>query len=426
MQAALRVLAGTAGLALFAVTIRTIVGSMLVPRPRTPVVADWVVRFNHWAFRRIAFRRSTFGERDAALSAAGPATILLQLVVFVLLFVVSGALIVYAISGGGAESALYQSASSLFTLGIVEPAPAGVVAVGLVAAFVGLVVVAILVGYLLALYSAFSQQESIGAAFGTLAGEPAWGPELICRSALLGEASRDEVYARALSWVSDLRLNHTVYPVLKQFRSTQPHRHWLVTLVALLDAAALELTTVADGTSRAALVRCLAEGTETLSTLTAAAPYRLETPFPTSPAEGADPRTEQPASAPPAAAGNRSNATGEQAVMTAVAQDGRSSLVGPNVAVALHRSGNPGVTREQWDYARTLLRAAGVPLRPDADEAWRHFAAVRSSYARNAYILAQLVYATPAPWTGERFPATETVWPHLAAGAAVPSPPDGD
>ena len=169
MQAALRVLAGTAGLALFAVTIRTIVGSMLVPRPRTPVVADWVVRFNHWAFRRIAFRRSTFGERDAALSAAGPATILLQLVVFVLLFVVSGALIVYAISGGGAESALYQSASSLFTLGIVEPAPAGVVAVGLVAAFVGLVVVAILVGYLLALYSAFSQQESIGAAFGTLA-----------------------------------------------------------------------------------------------------------------------------------------------------------------------------------------------------------------------------------------------------------------
>lgn len=425
MHAALRILAGVAGLALFALTIRTIVGSMLVPRPHTPVVAGWVVRVNHWVFRRIAFRRSTFQGRDAALSAAGPASILLQLVVFVLLFVISGALMVYAISGTRPGAALYQSASSLFTLGIIEPAPTGAVVVGLVAAFVGLVVVAILVGYLLALYNAFSQQEGSVAAFGTLAGEPAWGPELICRSALLGDASRDEVYSRALSWVSDLRLNHTVYPVLKQFRSSQPRRHWLVTLVALLDAAALELTTVEDSTSRSALIRCLAEGTETLSTLTAAAPYRLESPLRASLTYGHSAPADDGAWLSPSPSDSRSRANGEQAVMAAVAQDGRSSLVGPNVAEALHRSGNPGVMRAEWDYACNLLRAAGVRLRPDADEAWLQFQAARSAYARNAYILAQLVYATPAPWTGERFPATETIWPHLAVGAAVPSASDG-
>lgn len=429
MHTAVRVLAGIAGLVLFGVTIHTIVASMLVPRPHTPALAGWAVRANRWAFRRVAFRRPTYEGRDALLAAAGPATILFQLVVFVLMFVVSGALLVYAFDSAGPGAAVYQASSSMFTLGIVEPASSGATVVGLVAAFVGLVVVAILVGYLLALYSAFSQQESDAAAFGTLAGEPAWGPELLCRSALLKEDSRDQIYGRALVWASGLRLNHTVYPVLKQFRSSQPRRHWLVTLIALLDAATLELTTIQSSTTRSILVRFLAEGSETLNTLTAGVPYSLAN-LPASiprPDDLATQSSDGP-SIPPIdwTSGMADPSKGEAAVLTAVVLDGRASLVGPNVASALSHSSDPGISRAEWDYACGLVLRAGLELRDDADEAWREFSAVRSGYARNAYILAQTVYAAPAPWTGAREPSTDIIWPSLSAGVAFPSTTAGD
>jgi hypothetical protein len=202
-----------------------------------------------------------------------------------------------------------------------------------------------------------------------------------------------------------------------------------VTLIALLDAATLELTTIHSSTTRSILVRFLAEGSETLNTLTAGVPYSLAN-LPASiprPDDLATQSSDGP-SIPPIdwTAGMADPSKGEAAVLTAVVLDGRSSLVGPNVASALSHSSDPGLSRAEWDYACELVLRAGLKLREDADDAWREFSAVRSGYARNAYILTQTVYAAPAPWTGAREPSTDIIWPSLSAGAAFPSTTAGD
>lgn len=67
------------------------------------------------------------------------------------------------------------------------------------------------------------------------------------------------MYDNWTSWTSDVRLSHTLYPVLNQFRSSQPLRHWLMTLLAILDAAALELTTLSEPCDRTAVARFLSK-----------------------------------------------------------------------------------------------------------------------------------------------------------------------
>lgn len=406
MSTFVRVLAVVAGAALFGATVHAILANMLVPRPRQALIGKVATAPTRDAFRWLAFRRPSYVSRDALLAASGPVTVLVQLVVFVISFVVAAALLVYGFTGGGVTHSVYEAGSSLLTLGIVEPANTGTIAVGLITAFVGLVVVAILIGYLMTLYSAYSQRESAVAQLGLLAGEPAWGPELLCRSTLLGNTDRSQLYDSWTDWISDVRLSHVLYPILNQFRSSQPRRHWLATLIAVLDAAALEFTTLEPTSNRTALVRVLAEGTETLSSLRAATRPVAATPN-EGPSDGSpDPAARWLLSGSSAA---------ESAVLAAISADSQASLIGPNAAEAARRVDDPGITRDQWSYACELLSAAGMNLQPDSEAAWQAFRAIRASYANNAYAMAQEVYAAPAPWSGPRRPDTPVMWPTLAS-----------
>lgn len=403
MDSAIRVLSAIAGAALFAATVHAIFINMLVPRPRSTVIGTLANAPSRMIFRWLAFRRGTFAARDSVLAVSGPVSVLAQLAVFAALFVLASALMVYGVSSSGFPAALYQAGSSLLTLGIVEPASTGAVTVGLVTAFVGLVLIAVLVGYLLALYAAYSQRESAVAELGLLAGEPAWGPEFLCRASLLPHTQRIPIYTSWISWMSDVRLNHDLYPVLNMFRSVQPRRHWLVSLLAILDAAALELTTLQRTDDRSALMRVMAEGVETLSSLNAA--YLPSTARHAANTIAADnSNTQLPLS---------SATRGESVVIDAISADARASLIGPNAGGAIEPNSDPGITREEWQYACGLMSMAGLAVRPDMDAAWAAFSALRCRYAHNAYAIADRVYATPAPWTGVRHPTTEEVWPNL-------------
>ncbi|MEI8081241.1 MAG: hypothetical protein WCI74_05290, partial [Actinomycetes bacterium] len=71
-----------------------------------------------------------------------------------------------------------------------------------------------------------------------------------------------------------------------------------------------------------------------------------------------------------------------------------------------------------------VMERAGVTLVPDRDHAWRDFSAVRITYAANAYAIADTIYAVRAPWSGPRTPATDIIWPTLAAdGLSDDEPP---
>ncbi len=402
MDIALRVVVVVVGAGLFFATVHAILSSMLIPRPRSPFIARVAQAPSRAIFRTMAFRRKGYLRRDAVLAAAGPVTVLSQLVVFVILFVVASALMIYGFDGQDISKSAYEAGSSLLTLGIVGPVSTGAIVVGLVAAFVGLVVVAILVGYLLTLYSAFSDRESAVARLGLLTGEPAWGPELICRTTLLGDSDRTDLYHGWIEWTSNVRLNHAVYPILNQFRSSQPCRHWLVSLIAVLDAAAIEISVLANPSHRPTLLRLLSEGTETLSSLRAASAVVAMPARPMS-----DAPTRRSAAFPGATAS-------EEAVLKAIRADAHSSLVGPSAQQAARDSDDPGITRAEWDRAREVLIAAGAELRGDEQSQWETFASIRRSYAHNAYALAEFTYAPPAPWTGPRRPAAEAIWPALA------------
>ena len=103
-------------------------------------------------------------------------------------------------------------------------------------------IVALQIAYLPALYSSFNRRESLVALLESRAGVPAWGPELLARHQLVGITDTlPDLYAAWEGWAADVAETHTTYPVLLLFRSPDPWYSWLLGLIAVLDAAAMQL-----------------------------------------------------------------------------------------------------------------------------------------------------------------------------------------
>ena len=76
------------------------------------------------------------------------------------------------------------------------------------------------------------------------AGSPAWGPELLARSELVDNVHNlASLYQRWEEWAADVAETHASYPVLLWFRSPHPYRSWVIALLAVMDAAAMQLST---------------------------------------------------------------------------------------------------------------------------------------------------------------------------------------
>lgn len=392
-----------AGVALFTYTTGAMVTSMLVPRPRRSRLMHFTTKATAWAFRAVADRRATFRDRDSVLSIMGPASVLVVLVAFVTCYLISVTLMLFGVSEWGWGGALFQAGASLLTFGVVEPVNGIAIAISFLAALTGLVIVAVLIGYLMALYTSYTTRESQLTQLSLVAGEPAWGPELVCRTSLMTKSGEQAFnFAPWIAWLTDLRVSQTVNPVLCYYRSSGPNRHWLVSAVALLDAAGLQLTTVRDPMGLEALVLVVAEGTETIEILHGAAIYR-DGLVPHRPHRPRQPLLEE-------------TAAGHNAVAVAIASDARRSYghgehLGPRTVDELS---DPGITREEFDAAVDILRRADIPVVDDLDLAWDQFGALRARYWPSAEVLMNALYAVPAPWTGERHPMAATIWPTLA------------
>jgi hypothetical protein len=60
------------------------------------------------------------------------------------------------------------------------------------------------------------------------------------------------------------------------------------------------------------------------------------------------------------------------------------------------------ISRAEFDEALDRMAAAGVPLKPDRDRAWRDFAGWRVNYDRVLVALALITMAPYAPWSSDR------------------------
>jgi hypothetical protein len=339
-------LVGLVGVALVVGDLYDLVRALVVPRPHTtgPVAA---------ASRRIRIlmhagvgRIRSFSRRDHVLTTLEPMVMLLRLAIWLSAGFVGFALIIWSTGTAPFGHSFIESGSSIFTLGFAtEDHPAPQVVAFLAAAF-GLLVVALQIAYLPALYDSFNRRETLVTMLESRAGTPAWGPELLARHYLVGiETNLASFYDDWERWSADVAESHTTYPALLYMRSPHPTNSWLVGLIAVLDSAALYLS-VCPSAAPAEARLCVRMGFTCLRDIARA----IRVPF------DPDPRPD----------------------------------------------GDIALSFDEFLEAVARLEQATVPLERSAEDAWAHFKGWRVNYESIAYTLANIVFAPPGAWTGPR------------------------
>ena len=363
------------GIVLTACVVFTMVQSMLIPRVRHRPVSRIVLAVVGLVVRKPLPLVRSYPWQDRWLSGAAALALLLQLVAYVTLLIFTMGLVVFGSSPLSLGDSLYQSGATVTTLGIVQPVDDASTVACFIAAFLGLVVIAVFIGYLMVIYGDYGSRESPMARLSLLAGEPAWGPQILARTHTLGLPSGQIPDVDSwIGWTCDLRVNQLVNPVLGWFRSTSPDRHWCISLLALMDATAMLISTNNDRPDPHS-VMLITEGTLTLNALV-------------EPGLGHGART--------------------------CNWDLEQLLLNPEAVI---EGSDPGVTRDEWELATDYLLGVGLSAPEDRDAAWRRFATIRCFYAPFAQQIALRLHAVPAPWSGPRKPPLPTQWPELAQPA---------
>jgi hypothetical protein len=322
-----------------------VIRTLIVPRGLQSLLPRVLARRTQKAFLFVARRFDTYEARDRILAFQAPTFLLTLLGTWIVFFLIGYGLILWPMVESFPQ-ALLESGSSVFTLGSEATQATGPVLVHFLAATTGLVIIALLVGYLPTLYSAFNRREITVTTLQSRAGAPAWGPELLWRYHNVGLLhTLKDLYVEWERWAADVAETHTNYPVLIFFRSPHPLRNWVLGLLAVMDSAALSLA-LAPGVAPVEARLCIRMGFLCLREIASF----LQIPHET------DPLPDDPID----------------------------------------------LTFEEFAAGVDRLRDAGFPIERSYEEAWVHFKGWRVNYESVAYTLADVVSAAPGPWSGPR------------------------
>ncbi len=427
-----RIVPFTIGAVLFVLNTLSLVRTMVIPRAIPSLLAAAVTRLVNRAYTLAARLHPNFRRRDRILSWNGPVAVFANLSVWLIIYVLAYALMIYGISDYTFADSLEAAGSGLFTLGLFGTPTESQSFVEFMAAATGPVVIALLIGFLPTLYSAWLARENATSLLGTMAGEPAWGPELLARTSLLGSQIRlQDIFTFWTESAANIRLAQTLYPPLSRMRSAIAERHWLISLLAVIDAAALSTALNSKG-PRVQALSLIEEGSLTMNALLAAElsqstsrTLRLAAKRTLSPHHHTTDFSEylrQLDQIP-------SDSTGIASVRKAISTDTLRTGMGTAGGDILGSEAHPiQLTRSEFDEAVAMLTKAGVPIDTDPDKAWAYFSATRQRYEYAAYRLAMIYDAVRAPWSGERKPTTKVIHPTSAVaeddGASSPEKPD--
>jgi hypothetical protein len=288
----------------------------------------------------------SFDTRDRLFAAYEGVLILFRLGMWLLVALVGYALVFWGSGSMTLSGAFVRSGSDIFTLGFAAPNGAGPSVVAFFAAASGLIIVALQIAYLPALYDAFNRRETLVSLLESRAGSPAWGPELLARHHLIGlESELVQLYTDWERWAADVAESHSTYPSLMHLRSPHATNSWIISLIAVMDAAALQLAlqpSSAPGSAR----MCVRMGFSALRDIARA--QRI--PFDPDPS--------------------------------------------PDSEIQL--------SYEDFTFGVNWLTEAGLDLERSREEAWDHFRGWRVNFEAIAYRLADVLAAPPAPWTPPR------------------------
>jgi hypothetical protein len=347
-----------AGLCLFALTWSSVVKTLLIPGNTRSLITRMVARGVLSGFRMGAWTIGDLERRERVLAAGPPVFLVGLLGCWIACLHVAYALMLLPFEGSLA-GALRMSGSSLFTLGFAVPGGAVPYGIVFVAAISGIAVIALMIGYMPTLYAAYNRRETLVTMLEALSATPPWGPELLARQQLSGNARHlARVYERWTEWAADVSESHTTYRMLIYFRSRNPRQAWPLALLAVLDAAALHLALCPDSA---------------------------------------------PAEARP---------------LLRIGFTAMRSVAG-TLGVQVNDDPHPGdsleLTRADFDAAVHRLAEVGWTFERSPDQAWPHFRGWRVNYETAAYNIAAHLDLPPAAWSGSRA--------RLGAAAAMPQRP---
>jgi hypothetical protein len=369
-----RDLAAAVGALLIVIAGWSVIGTVVVPRR----IRSWLTRAVavtvNAAFHSVADRFDTYEPRDRILAAQAPIQLILQIVMWLAVFEVGFALLLWPSMGtAGLSGAFELAGSSLCTLGYLAPHNSTPTGLADLASLVGLSTLALQIGYLPTLYAAFNRREALVTMLDSRAGVPSWGPELLARthyglgSGLSAMSELPGLFEEWERWSADVSESHATYLPLINFRSPRPLASWVTAQLAILDAAALYLSLVPDAPGAVAARLCLRGGFTCLATIARARGFTIP--------DEAD----------------------------------------PNDGIAL--------TYEEFVDAIGRLASVEFPLERSSEDAWLDFVGWRINYEAAAYAIARAVDAPPALWSGPRRRPIPAIPPFRPATLRAGMPP---
>jgi len=342
---ALRLVVLVAGVAVLVADAYSVLTVLIVPRAASSRLTYPMV-LTRALFRRVAALTRSYAGQDRVLALSEPVALIVLLTTWLSLAVFGFTLVNWGIGTQSFADAFSEAGSSVFTLGFTLSHSEGSRVVDFFAAGTGLVLVALQIAYLPTLYAAYNRRETLVTLLESRAGSPAWGPELLIRHQLVGTVDNlPNLFAEWERWAADVAESHSTYPSLLYLRSPRSRNSWIVSLMAVMDAAALILAIDPEHAPIEARM-CIRMGFTCLRDIARA------TRIPFDP----DPQPDDPIA----------------------------------------------ITRAQFEDARAQLVAAGFTTSRATDQAWAHFRGWRVNYEGIGYAVAYRFNAPPAMWTGPR------------------------
>ena len=244
-------LAAVGGFALIVLMLSEFFVAFLLPRrvKRDVRLARhfYTVAWRPW--RALAARLPPTG-RDTLLGVFGPFSLLATLTLWTSGLILGYALLHWAnqthVSSGrclGFGDDLYLSAGTFFSASTgLDGTGTAAHLINVVEAASGFAVFFIAIGYLPALYQAFSRREVAVSRLDPRAGSPPTAGALLVRSGQRrGWSGLDDYLRDWEEWAAELMETHLSYPVLGLFRSQHVNQTWLGAMITVMDTCAFTI-----------------------------------------------------------------------------------------------------------------------------------------------------------------------------------------
>ena len=345
-MAAVRILAFVVGLFLVVSVFGSAVRTVVIPRGIPARIGRFVFLGMRGVFRLFARPGLSYERRDSIMTLYAPISLMVLLATWIVLEILGYTLMHWGLGETSLREAFSLSGSAVLTLGFATPSDLPSTVLVFTEAAVGLVLLALLITYLPSIYGVFSRRENLVAGMEVRGGTPPSAVEILRRAWRVDGLSKINVlWRRAEQWFLEIQETHMSFPAVVFFRSPEPDHSWVTAAGAILDSAALLLSTV-DRPKDPNAAYCIRAGYLCLRRIGAF--FRI--PF------DPEPHPDDPIS----------------------------------------------IARDEFDDACDALAEQGVPLLADRDQAWRDFVGWRVNYDRVLIALAGLTMAPQAPWSSDR------------------------